>query len=55
MIRVTISSITPRGVHPQFFGTFARQFEADDYEKQWRKLAAQAGVMIRVDKEGIPA
>lgn len=51
MIRVTISSITRRGVHPQFFGTFARPHDADDYEAMWRKLAAQAGIMIRIDKE----
>ena len=53
MIRVTISSITPRGVHPQFFGSFARKIEADDYAKTWRKLAAQAGTMIRIDKEKV--
>lgn len=49
MTRVTISTITERGVLPQFYGEFKRQFEADDYVVMWRKLAAQAGMLIRVD------
>jgi len=49
MTTVTISSITPRGVEPQFYGTFAHSVLADDYAAMWRKLAASAGVLIRVD------
>lgn len=49
MTRVTISTITERGVLPQFYGEFTRQLDADDYVAMWRKLAAQAGTLIRVD------
>ena len=49
MTRVTISTITERGVLPQFYDVFDRQFEADDCVAMWRKIAAQAGVLIRVD------
>lgn len=49
MTRVTISTITERGVLPQFYGEFTRQFEADDYVAMWRKIAAQAGMLIRID------
>lgn len=50
MTRVTISAITERGVFPQFFGEFKHQHEVEDYEAMWRKLAAQAGIMIRIDR-----
>lgn len=50
MTRVTISSITQRGVHPQFFGEFKYQHEVEDYEAMWRKLAAQTGIMVRIDR-----
>ena len=53
MTRVTISSITEHGVHQQFYGDFARKIDAEDYARMWRKTAAQAGVMIRIDKEKI--
>lgn len=53
MIKVTASTITERGVLPQFFGTFAHDCLADDYAASYRKLAAQAGVMVRIDKEKV--
>lgn len=53
MTRVTISTITERGVLPQFYGVFERQFEADDYVAMWRKLAAQAGMLVRIDMEEV--
>lgn len=49
--KVTISSITLRGVEPQFFNTLATKAAAQDYANEFRKLAAQAGVLIRVDFE----
>lgn len=49
-LRVTISTITERGVHPQFYGEFSRSYEADDYAAMWRNLAAKAGMMIRIDR-----
>lgn len=51
MHKVTISTITERGVLPQFFNVFSRKCLADDYVKMYRALAAKAGVMIRVDRE----
>lgn len=51
MIKVTVSTITERGVLPQFFGKFQHQVLADEYASNYRKLAAQAGVMVRIDKE----
>lgn len=53
MYRVTISTITERGVLPQFFNVFAHKCLADDYVKMYRSLAAKAGVMIRVDRESV--
>jgi hypothetical protein len=49
--RVTISSITTRGVEPQFFAQFIREVDADEYDRDFRKLAARAGVLIRVDRD----
>lgn len=51
MTRVTISTITERGVLPQFYGEFKRSYDADDYAAMWRKLAAQAGMLIRIDRD----
>lgn len=51
MHRVTIYSITERGPEPQFFGEFRHEFLADEYAAEWRKLAAKAGVLIRIDRE----
>lgn len=54
MTRVTISTITERGILPQFYGTFERQINADDYVSMWRRLAAKTGVMIRIDVTDTP-
>lgn len=51
MIKVTISTITERGVLPQFYQTFKFDVMADEYVASYRKMAAQAGIMIRVDRE----
>lgn len=51
MIKVTISTITERGVLPQFYGKFRFEALADEYVASYRKMAAQAGIMIRVDRE----
>lgn len=51
MYRVVISSITPRGSEPQFFGEFRHKANADDYAADWRKMAAKQGVLIRIDWE----
>lgn len=59
MIRVTISTVTDRGVLPQWYGKFEdeepamNEAKANRYERDWRALAAKAGVLIRVDKEMI--
>lgn len=59
MIRVTISTITDAGVFPMFRQPFdhpveaMRMAQADEYERNWRSLAATAGVMIRVDRETV--
>lgn len=59
MIRVTISAVTDAGVFPQFRQPFnhpveaVRMAQAEEYERNWRSLAAKAGVMIRVDKETV--
>lgn len=59
MICVTISTITDAGIFPMFRQTFAHPIEAirnanaDEYERNWRSLAATAGVVIRVDKETV--
>lgn len=50
-MKVTISTITPQGVLPQFYQRFAHDVLADEYERDWRALAAKAGVLIRVDRE----
>lgn len=57
MIRVTISTITDAGAFPMFRQQFTHPVEtirnanAEEYERNWRSLAAKAGVMIRVDRE----
>lgn len=59
MIRVTISTITDAGVFPMFRQPFTHPVEAvrlahaDDYERNFRSLAAKVGIMIRVDKETV--
>lgn len=53
MIKVTVSTITERGVLPQFYSKFTHEANADDYASNYRKLAAQAGVMVRIDKEKV--
>lgn len=50
-MKVTISTITPQGVLPQFYQRFEHEVLADEYGAMWRALAAKAGVLIRVDKE----
>lgn len=56
-IEVIVSSVSEHGVLPQFRGTFSHSVEAvrlaaaEEYERSWRKMAAEAGVMIRIDKE----
>jgi hypothetical protein len=57
MIRVTISTITDRGILPGYYRQFRDPVRAlnaamaDEYERMWRALAAKAGVLIRVDRE----
>lgn len=53
MTRVTISTITERGVHPQFYGEFKHKHEVENYVFMWKKLAAESGALIRVDKASI--
>jgi hypothetical protein len=53
MTRVTISSITERGVFPQFYGEFRHEYEVDNYVFMWRKLAAESCTLIRIDKASI--
>lgn len=50
MYNVMISTIDQDGVKPQFKGSFARKFQADDYVKMWRQLAVENGFLIRVDR-----
>lgn len=47
--RVLISSITERGVHPQYYAEWETKAMANAYAKKRRAEAAQAGVLIRVD------
>ncbi len=53
MYKITISTITDRGVLPQFYSEFSRKFLADEYVKMYRDLAVKAGVMIRIDRETV--
>lgn len=59
MIRVTISTVTDGKVLPQFRRPFdhpveaVREAQADEYERNWRLLAATAGVVIRIDRETV--
>lgn len=53
MTRVTISTITERGVLPQFYQDFKHEVLADEYAAMFRRLAAGAGIMIRVDREKV--
>jgi hypothetical protein len=50
MTRVTISTITERGVFPQFYGEFKHPYEVENYVFMWRRLAAESGALIRIDK-----
>jgi len=49
--KVTIFAITEHGVRPQFFAKFGTKSAADAYARDFRKLAAKAGVMIRIDRD----
>lgn len=51
MHKVTIFSITERGAEPQFWSSFRFKELADEYAAEWRKMAAKAGVLIRIDRE----
>ncbi len=53
-VKLTISAITKTGVHPQFYEYARTPEEADEKETKWRKLAAEAGTLIRIDKENQP-
>lgn len=53
MHKVTIFSITDRGAEPQFWCSFRFKELADEYASEWRKMAAKAGVLIRIDRESM--
>ncbi len=50
-MKVTISSVSDRGTHAMFSRRFSRRVDAFDYINDWKTLAADVGVTIRIDTD----
>lgn len=47
---LVVSSITPKGPQPQFYGEFDTKQELVQYERMWKNLVATAGLLVRFDR-----